>query len=257
MTKEKIFYGTHESEFLEVYYPDPTRFNKKIVVLYHGGFFKKEWDYTLMLQLAKRLEYLGYIAVVAEYPRVGEGYTCDKMLLSVYNSFTRATQIYPHATERIAIGHSAGGYYVLMLALQEIFADEGFGSKNFSLPTTVIAQAPITDLWRGHSEKLSDNGDAIYNFVNSCGTKEASKLVYDALSPISYEPSNKCLVHLVHGSSDVDVPIVYSTDYVCQWSESSMLRYHKLPNVNHYDVINPYHAAWTYQQKLLKNSTTH
>jgi dipeptidyl aminopeptidase/acylaminoacyl peptidase len=171
------------------------------------------------------------------------------MLQSIYTSFDAAAAIDPEITNRVAIGHSAGGYYALMLGIKDV---KLLRIRRSHIPNKIIAQAPLTDLWRGQQERLSDNGDAIKKFIDSQRAEPASQNIYALMSPLQHPPSDKCTIHLVHGKMDTDVPLDQSIAYSNRFGNfPGTLFLHEFPEANHYDIVNVEHLAWKAQQTML------
>lgn len=240
----KVYYGIHESEFVHVYWG----LGAIVVFLIHGGFFKSKYGLNLMNPLAEKLAAKGYTVVNCEYPRVGQGYSAVEMLKSVFTAFDFLREIEPQALGYFAIGHSAGGYYALMLSERNQFSGTLMATENPLIPTRVIAQAPLTNLWAGQLAGLSDEGDAIKRFmesetINWC----APEYAYNFLSPSEYkEPA--CQRHIIHGTHDIEVPLRHSVQFLREQPKKTFL--YRFEG-NHYDVIDPNHEIWRLQTNLL------
>lgn len=251
-TLERIKYGQYVSSFADVYYPElKNDKNSTLVCLYHGGFFKKEYDLSLMEPLAEDLVSEGYTVANVEYVRVGEGWGNFTMITNVLSSFTVIASKVPHE-KTVVIGHSAGGYYALMIMMEKQLP-HAFRVENAITPDVVIAQAPLTDLWRGQKEKLSVNGDAIEKFFDNIPSTESneSKFDYNRISPITYEVPKDSHLLIVHGSGDEDVPCQHSIDFC---NNCAIHPEFIGGGFNHYNVIDPQHKSWKMQKTFMNIS---
>lgn len=254
MTPQLHAYGTHPSEFMHIYKPSTSKRLGKLAVIYHGGFFKKKYDLSLMTKMTIDLAKAGYLVANVEYPRVGEEYTCPQMILSVYRSFDYACMIDPTITDRTVIGHSAGGYYAQMLGIRSVYTDTELETENPFIPTRVLSLAPLRDLWRGQQEGLSDEHDAIKRFIEGSALKlprKKDRIFYDSYSPINAKPED-CPIHIIHGVLDDDVPLEHSQDYFHKYKKSEKVFLHILGNVNHYDVIDITKPVWKLTKSLIE-----
>ena len=252
MKKARFSYGAHESQFMDMNFPEVANEALPLVALYHGGFWKSKYSLDLMTPIAEYLCAIGYTVANMEYVRVGEGMTHIEMIKGVFNSFDYLKKFESKAGY-VAMGHSAGGYYALLLASRPAYRDSILDSGEYLRPTMVIAAAPITDLVMGHNDKLSDDGDAIQMFIGEIPDEYeyTDELVF--CSPISNLP--ECPVHLVHGESDNVVRCKQSQIYASEMFRSNvpieMVHNHILEATNHMDLINPEHHSFKFLLNLL------
>jgi dipeptidyl aminopeptidase/acylaminoacyl peptidase len=239
-SKTRIEYGKHKSEFFDYYLPETVLPDAKLIILIHGGYGKLKYNLTLMDSIAEDLVKRGYPVVNMEYPRVGEGLPCFEMLTSIFRGydFLETISVLP----RIIIGHSFGGYYALMLGMDTRL--ETLPQK-FIVPKTIIALAPLTNLWVAKEKQYSkyeDGSNSVERFIQSETDIILEKKDYEWLSPISYLIS--CETFLVHGYKDIDVPIEQSVFLYEKRATGSNMHFVDLENVDHFDVINPEHQVW-------------
>lgn len=250
-TKDRIKYGQHVSSFADIYYPEVMNKNNSILVcLYHGVFFEKVHDLTLMEPLAEDLVNDGYTVANFEYVRVGEGYNDLAMLKNVLLSFTKIVSRVLHE-KTVVIGHNAGGYYALMIMMEEQLPSD-LRVINAITPDIVIAQAPLTDLLRAQNERLSNEGDAIKKYLDGMPDQDTNLIHYLRISPTMYEVPKDSSLLIVHGSCDEDIPCQHSIDFFSQQSQADKLFIGG--GFNHYDMIDPSHRTWKDQKAFIQRS---
>ncbi len=245
-TKTRVFYGTHASEYMDVYWPYSTTNLQTLIVLIHGGFFKPVWHLNLMEALAKAFQKLGYTVVNIEYPRVGEGKTALEMLESVFIAYDTACMLDPEISKHVVIGHSAGGFYAEWFALRSNFCGTKLWNKKVVTPTKVIPLAPLSDLVRAQREGLSDKHDAVLRFIQSEQPSVRFEEEALKLSPIQYVTQD-CPIEIIHGTHDTDVPLSHSISFADNRSNVVLHR----TEMNHYEVIEPSYQMMELLQKII------
>lgn len=249
----QIFYGTGPMQFMNVYWGKEKA--DTTIVLLHGGFFKPNPEYgvNLMQPIAEALNADGYSVVNVEYPRVGEeGVTALHIIASVYDALDQIPLIVSETTKIVVMGHSAGGYLALLCAARKAFQKNlpaGTSMSKPVVPNLVIAQAPLVDLWDAQQRGLSDNHDAVRNFVDAGCAARTGKNNYDLLSPVSYAP--ECIVDIIHGENDVDVPIQHAELYFDRYHNSFWRAHLHREDCDHYDLIDPTKPVWYVHTALI------
>jgi dipeptidyl aminopeptidase/acylaminoacyl peptidase len=127
-----------------------------------------------------------------------------------------------------AVGHSAGGHLALWLASR---LDARVRLRG------VVALAGVCDLAAAARDGLGDG--AARDFVG--GGPDELPDRYAAASPAELAPLGLPQL-LVHGARDAIVPPAQSCDYAHVAGREAEL--HVLPEADHFDVIDPAHAAW-------------
>jgi len=261
-------YGHHAAQFIDLYgeLGDPKK--QKLVVMYHGGFFKRKYGIMVdeigyeasdyLKPLAEDLVREGCLVANVEYCRVGHKLhdkvlTAEDMIRGVLQSYDYLQHL--GHWNQIVTGHSAGGYYALMLGLRRHFVRTKLDTKPelLVLPNKIITQAAVTDLYTGQfTEQLSDEGDALKLFVNAgqniLAKKKDDPKRYKALSPINYTMPKTIDTTLFHGVDDKDVPLIHSLEFsdvqpsvkVQPWLET-----------DHYSICDINHPCWRAQKKLI------
>jgi acetyl esterase/lipase len=210
-----------------------------VVVLLHGGFWRIGWDRTLMTSLARDLAERGIAAWNVEYRRVGqEGGGWPGTLHDVAAAVDHLVVVSDiDATRVIACGHSAGGHLALWLAGRHRLPAEAPGANPVVRLRAVIAQAAVADLSGGWSSGFGR--DEIAGLLGGPPGDVPDR--YRIADPIGLLPLGLPQV-LVHGTADEEVPPAQSHAYVrAGGSEAELIEFDR---ADHFDVIDPQHAAW-------------
>jgi acetyl esterase/lipase len=208
------------------------------VVLLHGGFWRTGWDRTLMTPLAVDLAGRGIVAWNVEYRRVGQaGGGWPGTLEDVAAAIDHLADVEAvDASRVITCGHSAGGHLALWLAGRQRLSPAEPGAAPRVRPVAAISQAGVCDLERGWRDGLGDGAVAAL-----LGSWEDVPERYAVASPAALAPLGVPQL-LVHGSADDIVPPSQSRGYAALDPEAALL---ELEGVDHFEVIDPGHAAWT------------
>lgn len=128
----------------------------------------------------------------------------------------------------VSVGHSAGGHLALLNAL----------APGVTPVTSVVALAPVTDLWRSAREGLGEG--AVAPFLGADPSPES----YAASSPVRRVPIGVPQL-VVHGDADQRVPVRHSRDYVAAArAAGDTVVYHEVAAADHFAVIDPAHPSW-------------
>lgn len=246
MKKQTVNYGSdHKDQFMEMYIPKNPQ--TTIIVLIHGGFYKQKWKLDLMDPLAMFLYREGFSVANLEYPRYSEEESTNPVLTieSIFRGISKAAEGYEKV---FVIGHSAGGHLALLAnnadqVMKHFKSDLDF---NIRIPHLVISLAGLTDLERAARERLSDEGDAVQNWIGGELDDQLVSALYHHLNPMTYgfaQCDRKFL--FIHGLRDEDVPGFYSV----LGAPSPVFSF---DGVDHLGVIDPGNDAWlkTYEEML-------
>ena len=102
-------------------------------------------------------------------------------------------------------------------------------------PVAAVSQAGVCDLERAWSDDLG--GGAVAGLL---GSFEEAPERYAAASPAALAPLGVPQL-LVHGAEDEVVPVTQSRDQVARDAQAELV---ELAGADHFDVIDPAHAAW-------------
>ena len=269
ITPVRLAYGSEYLQFGELYLPARAG-PYAVIPLIHGGYWRARYDLTLMNELGEDLAHRGYAAWNIEYRRVGDkdgGWPGTFLDVARSVDYLRVlAQRYQLDLQRVVpIGHSAGGHLAFWLAARQRIAAgsplagssiamrEGEQATPLSL-AGAISLAGVLDLETAWKLHLSN--DAVVELLDEKFPKAPER--YAAASPAAMLPLGVPQI-LVHGTSDIDVPIEISRDYAAKAkSLGDPITYLEFEGIDHLDVINPRSAAWetTIQalQTLLKES---
>jgi len=238
----QIAYGDHPDQVGNLHLP-PGEGPWPAVILIHGGFWRVGWDRTLMTPLARDLAARGIAAWNVEYRRVGQeggGWPGTLEDAAAAADALAGLDGVDAAARVAAVGHSAGGHLALWLAARHRLAVGRPGAGPRVRLCGVVAQAGVSDLARGAAGGLGDGAcEALLG-----GTPEEVPERYAASSPAVLLPFGVPLL-LVHGGLDDDVPPEQSQAFVrAARAAGDVVELVELAGADHFDVIEPGHAAW-------------
>ena len=250
-------YGPHPSQTADLYVPaarpggvfgaPPERF--PVVVLVHGGFWRKPWDRALMEPLARDLAARGFAVWNIDYRRVGDlpADAPDAWRAAFDDVCSALDDLAAWApdegvdVERIAVvGHSAGGHLALWLAAE------------FEL-AAVVSLAGVANLYDAAHDGLgpgtAERGHGVVGVPAAVellgGTPEEVPDRYAFASPSALLPLNTPVI-AVHGAQDDTVPIGQSRDFIDAAREAGdPAGLAEEPEAGHFEIIDPAHGSWT------------
>ena len=135
-------YGDDPSQYGVLYGEGP------VAVVLHGGFWKAEYDLTLMDALCEDLAQRGWAAWNVEYRRLGNGGGVPETLEDVSAAIDFLARAGRRPSSRVVtIGHSAGGHLAAWAATRD--------NPRVAV-TGVVSQAGVLDLARAAELNLSN-----------------------------------------------------------------------------------------------------
>ncbi|HYH34864.1 MAG TPA: alpha/beta hydrolase [Nocardioides sp.] len=216
-----VRYGEHPAQYGELTVPSGEP--RGLVVVVHGGFWKKQYGIEYARPLVPSLVEDGWAAWAIEYRRSGAADTLADVDAALLAAPVSAQVV-------VGLGHSAGGHLVAWAA----------GRGRF---THVVSQAGVLDLRAAYDAGLGDR--AVEAFLgHPPGPAD------DAVDPIRQVPL-EVPVWCVHGRQDSVVPPSQSRDYVTAARASGGAAELVELEGDHFELIDPDSAAWRRQRELL------
>jgi acetyl esterase/lipase len=207
-------YGDDPSQYGVLYGEGP------VAVLIHGGFWKAEYDLTLMDALAEDLVARGWAAWNIEFRRLGNGGGVPETLDDVSAAIDFLAELDVDRSRVVAIGHSAGGHLAAWAATRE--------NPRVAV-TGIVSQAGVLDLQRADELHLS-NG-VVRRFLKGADTRIAS--------PIERLPLGVPAL-LTHGGRDDIVPVEISERFARASGASLIVE----PDEDHFGHLDPGNPLW-------------
>jgi acetyl esterase/lipase len=233
-----IPYGDHPDQVANLHRPAREGGPWPCVVLVHGGFWRSGWDRTLMTPLACDLAARGVAAWNVEYRRVGQdGGGWPGTFEDVAAAVDLLAELDDVDAQRVATcGHSAGGHLALWLAARWRLPVGAVGAEPRIQPIAAVAQAGVCDLERAWRDDLGTG--AVEGLL---GPAKAVRERVAVASPAALAPLGVRQL-LVHGTADDIVPVTQSRDYARRDPQVELV---ELDGVDHFDVIDQAHGAWS------------
>jgi acetyl esterase/lipase len=249
MTYRTIAYGRSPDQVGDLYLPQRARHRRAPVVgLLHGGFWRMPYARDHIAPLAADLADRGFAVWNLEYRRVGTaggGWpgTLQDVAAGIDHLATLAQDGERIDLARvIVVGHSAGGHLALWCALQDKSRGDGIQPQRVQV-SLAVGLAAVADLALAH--ELGCGNGAVENFLGGSPLQVAAR--YRSTSPAEMLPIGVKQL-LVHGSIDVDVPVVISRRYAAAATAAGDdVNFIELKDAAHMDFIDPSsdaHAAW-------------
>ena len=233
----RMQWGASDWQYADLYMPDePSEFDKghgvPCVMLIHGGFWKEKFTSELMKPIAEDLAEAGIASWNIEFKRwnpVEKGIWVDTVsdVMRAWGQLALLPGI--DMTRSMVMGHSAGGHLALLLA-----------SKAETKPWLTIAQSPVCDLFSADTERLSDEGDAVRNWIGSDPIEDSK--TWMSINPLDNPPKTPVL--LAHGKEDADVPISQSETYYRVMNAKKCDIQKLWLNGDHYSIIDVASDDW-------------
>ena len=215
-----------DAHAVDVWLPMNRGATHPLVIFFHGGFWRPEYDRRHVAPLAEALAAEGFVVATPEYRR-GEG--PDAMFADVLHAIRTIPQ---RLAADIALGsvilagHSAGGHLAVWASRQEDIGEIA----------GVVALAPVLDLREADRRDLGEGATRAFLEVSP----EDDPARWDAADPMAIGGDQPPVI-VVHGDADIRVPIDLSRGYRDRLGG----RLIELPATDHFAVIDPQSSAWT------------
>ena len=241
----RIAYGPGEFHFGELRLPEGDG-PFPVALIIHGGFWKAAYGLDLMDRMAEDFTARGLATWNIEYRRVGnEGGGWPGTLLDAGRATDHLRELakeYPLDLDHVvAIGHSAGGHLALWVAGRHRLPQGSELAAELPLPVKgAVSLAGVNDLRLIYAARPEHEG--VIRFLGAKPDEAPER--YAQASPAELLPLGVPQV-LIHGTEDVDVPLVLSTEYLAAaQAAGDDVRLVELPGVEHFKVIDPASEAW-------------
>jgi acetyl esterase/lipase len=214
-----------------------------VVVLLHGGYWRRRYGLDLMQPLAADLSARGYAVWNLEYRRVGApGGGWPGTFLDVAAGLDALVGLAGRGLDPAGVavvGHSAGGHLALWACDRpRVGGAEPAGPR--LRPAFAVSLAGVCDLIEAARRRLS--GGAVLDLLG--GDPERVPDRYRRTCPTLLLPFGVRQL-VVHGTDDADVPFAFGRRYAAAagaaGDECELLA---LPEVGHFALIDPGSAAW-------------
>ncbi len=211
-----------------------------LVIFWHGGFWRTQYDRHHLGPLASDLAARGYVVVTPEYRRTGDGggwpMTFEDVSLAAAKLPAMLDEQLPGQIDlgRMVLGgHSAGGHLAVWAAGRDAVGQEMAPGASVS---GVLALAPVLDLADAFRLKL---GRGAVGALLGGSPQEFPERYAAADPPLLDRPAARLTI--VHGDRDSSVPIEMSRNYRDR-TECALI---EIEGGDHFAVIDPLSDAWT------------
>jgi acetyl esterase/lipase len=244
-----VAYGPDPDQVADLRFPAASR-PAPLVLLWHGGFWRVQWDRAHVSPMAGDLARQGFVVANVEYRRTGWPVTFTDVAAAAEAIPALADQARPGLVDQRRIvyaGHSAGGQLALWAALRDRLPAGAPGRADHAPRLAgVLALAPVCDL--ADAYRLDLDGGAVEALLGG-GPDEVPDR-YAATDPaVLGGPS--AAVALVHGDVDGRVPVAMSRRY----AEATGARLVESPGADHFSLIDPESAVWPLVVDALRRLT--
>ncbi|HUG64895.1 MAG TPA: alpha/beta hydrolase [Gaiellaceae bacterium] len=147
MKRSTHTYGSHPSQLGELFLPSGAG-SYPVAVVVHGGYWRAQYDRSLMDGLCVDLAAHGLAAWNLEYRRVGGGGGWPDTFLDVAAGVDLLAELDAPLDLRgvAAVGHSAGGHLAFWAAARETLPAEAPGAGPRTRIRAAVSQAGVLDL---------------------------------------------------------------------------------------------------------------
>ncbi len=209
-----------------------------LLVFFHGGFWREEWDRTHVRPLAWALATAGFVVATPEYRRGASSW--PDMSADVEASLDAVRRLVdgaaPGCIDReaplVLSGHSAGGHLAMWVGLR----------AGPAVVRHIVALAPVADV--GYAARTGMGDNAAQDLLGG-GPTDAPE-AYAAADVVSLLPGG-VPVTLIQGDADRQVAVEMNrlvSRAVTPEESDAAFRYVELPGVDHFALIDPESNAW-------------
>ncbi|WP_328912396.1 MULTISPECIES: alpha/beta hydrolase family protein [unclassified Streptomyces] len=198
-----------------------------LVLLLHGGYWR--YDRMHLTPFASWLAKQGFSVLLPGFRRSGGagGYP------ETFDDIARIVDTLPAGRPYVLAGHCSGGHLALWCAARALLPTDSPWHTT-SLPTAVLALAPLTDLDATRRDRLSD--DAALQLLGGPALFEERMPYVDPLTLLKGQGRTGVRTVLLHGAVDEEVPLSQFADYAAVDDDLDTV---VLPGIGHYTLIEP------------------
>jgi acetyl esterase/lipase len=237
----RVPYGGDEWQFGELWLPDAraATVRTRVVVLVHGGFWRRIYGLDLMDPLAADLVRRDTAVWNIEYRRVGQpggGWpgTLTDVAAAVDLVAAIAADHGLDGDEVSVVGHSAGGHLALWAAGRALLPADTPGSDPAVTPGAAVGLAPVADL--AAAERDGVGNGAVGDFLGG-GPADVPDRYAVATPAVADDVS----VVVVRGGADDVVPAPYTTPPGSRPGDVTVV---DIAGDDHFDLIDPSSRSW-------------
>lgn len=233
-------YGADSSQLAELFLPSGGEAHAVCVVL-HGGYWRAQYDRSLMTDLCLDLAAHGVAAWNLEYRRVGNGGGWPETFLDVAAGVDVLADVDARLDlERVsAVGHSAGGQLALWVAARPGLLPGSPGAAPRVVVRAAVSQAGVVDLRL--AAQLKPSAEPTHVLL---GDPEGHSVRYDLASPRERLPLGIPQL-LLHGDRDDTVSMRIPTSYAAAAREAGdPCELRILAGVGHFEHIDARSQVW-------------
>lgn len=248
----RIAYGSEPQHFGDLRLPDGSG-PHPVVIGIHGGFWRSRYDLTHFGHVCAALTADGFATWNIEFRRTGEpggGWPGTFHDVGAAADFLRvlAPQYNLALDHVVPVGHSAGGHLAFWLAGRQNIDEESLIYTDDPIAVAAaVSLAGAVDLRHTWSLGLSDNATGL--LIGGSPAEYPER--YAAGSPYDLLPLGM-RQFLIHGTSDTTVPLEVSERYIrraiAKGDSATLLA---LPDVGHFELIDPDSQAWPTVQSII------
>lgn len=237
---KRIAYGPDANQFAELTLPEGRP--RGVVVYFHGGFWRPQYDIALGRPLAESLAVHGWATLNMEYRRndLGGGY--PQTFDDVDAGFALLADEGLDLSVVVAMGHSAGGHLAAWAASRPKLVGSRWSAPR--VPAThAITLGAVLNL---ETAVATDMGDgAVLRFLGGAVDERFRDVDPSANIPLGVP------VWCVHGTEDDIVPPSQSEEFVARTVEGGGVAKFVPVDGDHFIVIDVTSASWATTLEIL------
>lgn len=241
-----VRYGDGPDQIADLWSASPR--DAPLVLLWHGGFWRAEYDRIHLRPMANALRDAGFTVVTPEYRRTGcgpgSGMGAGEGWPGTFDDVALACDLLPGLLRAdgiafgpiVQMGHSAGGHLAVWAARRHALPKRApWWHAPDPAVRGVVALAPVLDLAEAYRLDLDDGAvlALLGGGPDECPDRYA---MADPMRIGGAEPP----VAILHGDDDCRVPISLSRRFAAAGYGSL----EELPGADHFAAIDPESAAW-------------